>query len=188
MSFILTIDVLKSQISSLVLLEGFLDESGLFCFINLALELCHNFISNKLKNRCYVVNNTIVSLRYDNVVYVPTMFSFVDAFTRYIWIHLLKHKNDTLSSFKLFQSYARILFNTNIKTIQSYYCGELRPFIKYFIELDIMRRLTCPYASHQNGIVERKGKQIMEMGLTLLDHASLPIEIEITTLINNLLN
>jgi histone deacetylase 1/2 len=43
-------------------------------------------------------------------------------------------------------------------------------------ELGIQHRLTCPHTSHQNGTVERKHRQIVEMGLTLLSHASLPLK------------
>lgn len=39
-----------------------------------------------------------------------------------------------------------------------------------------MHRLTCPHTPHQNGTVERKHRQIVEMGLTLLSHASLPLK------------
>ncbi|GAU35295.1 hypothetical protein TSUD_54540 [Trifolium subterraneum] len=37
-------------------------------------------------------------------------------------------------------------------------------------------RLTCPHTSHQNGTVERKHRQIVEMGLTLLSQASMPLK------------
>lgn len=42
-------------------------------------------------------------------------------------------------------------------------------------ELGIVHRFTCPYTSHQNGAVERKHRQVTEMGLTLLSHANLPL-------------
>lgn len=42
------------------------------------------------------------------------------------------------------------------------------PFIKYLAELGITYRITCPYTCHKNGIIERKYKLIVEMGLTLL--------------------
>lgn len=90
---------------------------------------------------------------------------------------MLKQKSDTLSAFKLFQSYARTQFNANIKVIQSSFGGEFRSFTKYINELGIMHRLTCPHTSHQNETLEIKHKQIMEMDLTFLAHAPLPNEI-----------
>ncbi|KAG8479747.1 hypothetical protein CXB51_029269 [Gossypium anomalum] len=36
-------------------------------------------------------------------------------------------------------------------------------------------RFTCPYTSAQNGLVERKHRQIVETGLSMLAHASMPI-------------
>jgi hypothetical protein len=38
----------------------------------------------------------------------------------------------------------------------------------------IFHRLTCPHTSQQNGIVERKHRHILEMGLTLLAQSGLP--------------
>ncbi|GAU39478.1 hypothetical protein TSUD_159100 [Trifolium subterraneum] len=39
-----------------------------------------------------------------------------------------------------------------------------------------LNKLTCPHTSHQNGTVERKHRQIVEMGLTLLSQASMPLK------------
>lgn len=58
----------KSHASSLVLLEGFLDESGLYWLNNINLEPSHNTISNKYKNMYYVINNETSSLRSNNIV------------------------------------------------------------------------------------------------------------------------
>lgn len=47
----------------------------------------------------------------------PYYVSFVYAFTRYTWIHMLKQKSDAFCAFKLFQSYVRTQFNANIKEV-----------------------------------------------------------------------
>lgn len=53
---------------------------------------------------------------------------------------------------------------------------EFRPFTKYLSNLCIIHRLICPHAHHQNGVVERKHRHIVDLGLTLLIHASLPLK------------
>lgn len=83
--------------------------------------------------------------------------------------------SDALNAFKLFQIYVSTQFNGKIKTIQSDFGGEFRPFIKLLNEQGIVHKLTCPHTSHRNGIVEKKHRQIVEMGITLLAHAYMPM-------------
>jgi len=40
----------------------------------------------------------------------------------------------------------------------------------------IIHRLICPHTHHQKGVIERKQRQIVELGITMLHHASLPLE------------
>lgn len=51
-----------------------------------------------------------------------------------------------------------------------------RPFTKFLTKLGISSRLTCPHTSHQNGTLERKHIHIIEMCLTLMSHASIPLQ------------
>ncbi|KAK2412680.1 putative mitochondrial protein [Trifolium repens] len=102
--------------------------------------------------------------------------TFVDTFTKYTWVYFLKSKADALTAFSQFLSLVQNQFQASIKALQSDWGGEFRPFTKLLNELGIIHRLTCPHTSHQNGTVERKHRQIVEMGLTLLSHASLPLK------------
>jgi histone deacetylase 1/2 len=102
--------------------------------------------------------------------------TFVDTFTKYTWIYFLKSKADALKAFKQFLALVQNQFNASIKALQSDWGGEFRPFTALLNDLGIVHRLTCPHTSHQNGTVERKHRQIVEMGLTLLSHASLPLK------------
>jgi histone deacetylase 1/2 len=102
--------------------------------------------------------------------------SFVDTFTKYTWIYFLKSKSDALQAVKLFLALVQTQFNVTVKAIQSDWGGEFRPFTSLLSSLGIVHRLTCPHTSHQNGTVERKHRQIVEMGLTMLSHASIPLK------------
>lgn len=77
-----------------------------------------------------------------------------------------------LISFTLLLVYTQ--FFAQLKSIQTDWGGEFRVFTKFLTEKGILHRLTCPHTSHQNGTVERKHRQIVEMGLTLLAQAQLP--------------
>jgi histone deacetylase 1/2 len=100
----------------------------------------------------------------------------VDAYSRFVWVYPLKLKSETMPQFVKFKSMVELQFNCTIKTVQTDGGGEFRPLTKYLTNLGIIHRLTCPHTHHQNGLVERKHRHIVETGLTLLSQASLPMK------------
>jgi histone deacetylase 1/2 len=67
-------------------------------------------------------------------------------------------------------------FNCKIKNVQTDGGGEFRPLTQHLTKLGIIHRLTCPHTHHQNGLVERKHRHLVETGLTLLSKANLPMQ------------
>jgi histone deacetylase 1/2 len=101
--------------------------------------------------------------------------SFVDDFSRYTWIYLIKRKSDVEKSFYHFQTHVERLLQTKIRMVQSDGGGEYTRLSKYFDHTGIYHRVTCPHTSQQNGIAERKHRHIVETGIALLAHSSLPV-------------
>jgi len=101
---------------------------------------------------------------------------FVDAYSIFTWIYFLKIKSDALFGFKQFKSLAELQFNEHLKSIQIDLGGEFCISL-YLSELGVIHRLYCPHTHHQNGVVERKHRHIVELGLSLLSHASLPLSL-----------
>lgn len=91
--------------------------------------------------------------------------SFVDMFSRYTWIYFLRHKSEALSVFIAFHKFAERQLGFPLKEIQTVWGGEFSP---YLLHHDIKHRVTCPHISQQNGVVERKHRHVVELGLTLL--------------------
>ena len=54
--------------------------------------------------------------------------------------------------------------------------GEYRSFTEFLNQCGIIFRHSCPYTHYQNGLVERKHRHIVEMGLTLLAQSKLPFK------------
>jgi histone deacetylase 1/2 len=77
--------------------------------------------------------------------------------------------------FKQFKAMAELQFGQPFKAIETDRGGEFRPFTKFLTDLGVMHKLICPHTHHQNGVVERKHRHIVELGLTLLSQASLPL-------------
>jgi hypothetical protein len=46
----------------------------------------------------------------------------------------------------------------------------------FFSKIGITHLVSCPHAHQQNGAVERKHRHIVEIGLSLLAHASMPLK------------
>lgn len=101
----------------------------------------------------------------------------VDAFSRFTWIFPLQKKSDVLIKFREFKLLVENKFATKICAIQTDNGGEFLSsvFKSFIINSGIEHRYTCPHTSEQNGLVERRHRLIVEMGLTLLAQASLPI-------------
>jgi histone deacetylase 1/2 len=100
--------------------------------------------------------------------------SFVDAYSRFTWLYLLKHKSDVFQIFLQFQQHVERLLNKKIIHVQSDWGGEYHRLNKFFADIGISHRVSCPHTHQQNGTAERKHRHIVETGLTLLAHASVP--------------
>ncbi|XP_042982037.1 uncharacterized protein LOC122311522 isoform X1 [Carya illinoinensis] len=100
--------------------------------------------------------------------------TFLDDFTRYTWWFPLIQKSDVLSVFIQFQKQVELQFNSKIQSLQSDWGGEYRALHTLFKNQGIFHRISCPHTHQQNGAVERKHRHIVETGLALMAHASLP--------------
>ncbi|KAG9449460.1 hypothetical protein H6P81_009425 [Aristolochia fimbriata] len=102
--------------------------------------------------------------------------SFVDHYSHFTWLFLLSSKTEVPSIFAKFQILVENQFSAKIKVFQS--DGGTEFMSKKFQDLlsssGIHHNVSCPYTPQQNGLVERKHRHIVEMGLTLLAQASMP--------------
>jgi histone deacetylase 1/2 len=101
--------------------------------------------------------------------------SFVDAYSRFTWLYLLKHKSEVYDVFLQFQKHVERLLSCKIIHVQTDWGGEYEKLHPFFHNLGISHRVSCPHTHQQNGTAERKHRHIVETGLTLLAHASLPL-------------
>lgn len=102
--------------------------------------------------------------------------SFIDDFSKFTWIYLLKSKADVLQVFLQFQKYVECLLNKQILYMQNNWGGAYKKLHAFFNQADISHRVSCPYTHQQNGSAEIKHRHIVEVGLALLSQASMPIK------------
>ena len=101
---------------------------------------------------------------------------FIDAYSHFTWIYILKHKSEAFQVFLHFKSQVKLQLGHKIKAVQSDWGGEYRSFTKYLTSNGIIHRISCPYTHEQNGLAERKHRHIVEHGIALLAQASLPFK------------
>jgi hypothetical protein len=101
---------------------------------------------------------------------------FLDDFSKFTWIYLLKHKSEVFEKFHDFQAHDEHLFNSKILAIQTDWGREYHKLSSFFDRIGITHLLSCPHIHQQNGSAERKHRHIVEVGLALLAHASMPLK------------
>jgi hypothetical protein len=74
-----------------------------------------------------------------------------------------------------FQSLVEHLFDRKIISVQSDWGGEYEKLNSFFTKIGISHHVSCPHA-HQNGSAGRKHRHIVEVDLSLLADASMPLK------------
>ena len=60
--------------------------------------------------------------------------------------------------------------------MQTDWGGEYQCLNSFFQRIGISHHVSCPHAHQQNGSAERKHRHIVEVGLSLLSHAYMPLK------------
>ena len=102
--------------------------------------------------------------------------SFIDDFSKFTWIYFLKYKSEVFQKFHDFQNLVERQFDKKILAIQTDWGGEYEKLNSFFTKVGISHHVSCPHAHQQNGSAERKHRHIVEVGLSLLAQASMPLK------------
>lgn len=100
---------------------------------------------------------------------------FVDHFAKYIWFYPLKIKSKVKEVFVHFNAIVENYFKYKIITLYSDNGGEYLSLKDYFAINEISYLTTHPHTPEHNGYSERRHRHIVEKGLALLSHASIPL-------------
>jgi hypothetical protein len=82
--------------------------------------------------------------------------SFIDDYSKFTWISLIKHKSEVFDFFWDFQVHAERLLNHKILAVQTDWGGEYQKLSPFFARLGISHLVSCPHTHQQNGSTERK--------------------------------
>jgi histone deacetylase 1/2 len=102
--------------------------------------------------------------------------SFIDDYSKFTWIYLLKHKSEVFEKFREFQSLVERTFNRKIIALQSDWGGKYEKLNSIFTKVGISHLVSYPHAHQQNGAAERKHRHIVDVRLSLLAHTHMPLK------------
>ncbi|KAE8694951.1 hypothetical protein F3Y22_tig00110761pilonHSYRG00036 [Hibiscus syriacus] len=125
------------------------------------LELVHSDVFGPVKQQ------SISGMRY--------MVTFIDDFSRYVWVFFMKEKYDIFSKFKEFRDSAEGEVGKNIYCLRTDNRGEYRSneFSQYLRECRI-HQYTCANTPQQNGVAERKNRHLAKICRSMLYAKNVP--------------
>lgn len=101
--------------------------------------------------------------------------SFVDDYSRKVWIYFLKTKDEAFSKFVEWKALVENQSGKVVKALRTdnglEYCNTT--FDNYCKQNGVMRHKTCPYTPQQNGVAERLNRTILEKVRSLLSETGL---------------
>jgi len=101
----------------------------------------------------------------------------VDDYSKYSWVFPLNAKSDVTPTFLRFKNLVENYFSCKIASVQSDNGGEFLPLQKSLTSIGVSYRLSCPHTHHQMSSVERKHRHLVDTGLAMLAHATVPLSI-----------
>ncbi|KAK8944625.1 hypothetical protein KSP39_PZI007680 [Platanthera zijinensis] len=102
--------------------------------------------------------------------------TFIDDFSRKVWIYFLKHKSEVFEKFKVWKTTMEKQTGKRVKYLRSDNGGEYTSaeFQKYCNQEGITRHLTIPGTPQQNGMTERMNRTLLERARCMRLFADLP--------------
>jgi len=100
----------------------------------------------------------------------------VDDYSRYMWIELLRSKNEALAYLKKVKTSAETELEGKLKTVRTDRGGEFNSnqFTVFCNDFGIKHFITTPYTPQQNGVVERRNQTVVEMARCMMKSKVVP--------------
>eukprot|EP00253_Pinus_taeda_P032927 PITA_32927 len=105
--------------------------------------------------------------------------SFIDDFSRKVWVYMLKRKSGVFTVFKQFRALVENITSRTIKCLRNENGGEFtsKEFENYCKDSGIERHKTIVYTPPQNGVAECMNISLLERARSMLSNAGLQKEL-----------
>jgi transposase InsO family protein len=96
--------------------------------------------------------------------------TYIDDFSRKVWVYLLKSKGECLEKFKEFKVVVEKQLEYKIKVFRSDNGGEFisEGFEGFLKAHGIEKQTSTPYRPQQNGVADRANRTLVEMAKSML--------------------
>ncbi|KAE8676041.1 hypothetical protein F3Y22_tig00111634pilonHSYRG00007 [Hibiscus syriacus] len=167
----LSVMVKKSMLKGLPQLDVRTNTVCAGCQYGKAHQLPYNESKFKAKEPLELVHSDVFGpVKQQSISGMRYMVTFIDDFSRYVWVFFMKEKSDTFSKFKEFRDSAEGEVGKNICCLRTDNGGEYRSneFSQYLRECRIRHQYTCANTPQQNGVAERKNWHLAEICRSML--------------------
>jgi len=102
--------------------------------------------------------------------------SFVDEFSRKLWLYLIKAKSEAFKMFQKFKILVEKQSGKSIKILRTDGGGEYtsKLFEKFCEDNGIVHEVTAPYTPQHNGLAERRNRSLLDMTRSMLKMKKMP--------------
>ncbi|KAE8724129.1 hypothetical protein F3Y22_tig00010869pilonHSYRG00008 [Hibiscus syriacus] len=167
----LSVMVKKSMLKGLPQLDVRTDTVCAGCQYGKAHQLPYDESKFKAKEPLELVHSDVFGpVKQQSISGMWYMVTFIDDFSRYVWVFFMKEKSDTFSKFKEFRDSAEGEVGKKICCLRTDNGGEYRSneFSQYLRECRIRHQYTCANTPQQNGVAERKNRHLAEICRSML--------------------
>ena len=114
--------------------------------------------------------------RVSNISGAKWFLLFVDDHTQLTWVFLMKEKSETSQIFKTFNTLIQTQFSTKIQVLKTDNAREYFNSIlgSYLQSQGIIHQSSCVDTPKQNGIAERKNRNLLEVARSLMFTSNVP--------------
>ena len=159
------------------------------------MEICGDCIRGKLskaKNKGVSRSSDLMKIVHIDISgpYSTTIcgsmyfLTFIDDFSRYGYLYLIKEKSYALDNFKVFKFEVEKQLGKVIKIVRSDHGGEfygrhgdvgqhMGPFAKYLKDCGIIAQYTMPGSPEPNGVAERRNRTLKDMMRSMMSRSNL---------------
>ena len=107
---------------------------------------------------------------------VINFMTIVDDYSRFTWIHLLKHRTECVKVMTDFFVNVETQFKQKVEMVRSDKAPELCQGLmrELFFSKGIIHQTSCSHTPQKNGVVERKHRHLLETARSLYLQSKVP--------------
>ncbi|GAA5920688.1 hypothetical protein JCM6882_006533 [Rhodosporidiobolus microsporus] len=149
------------------------------CHIARSSRLPFPLSERQTTERLELVHSDLLAINVSSIGGRRYVVTFIDDYSRMLWVEPLSRKSDALAAFQRFKAAAENKLGQLIRRFRSDNGSEFTSsaFSDFLSEHGIIRETPPPYSPQSNGVAERVNRSIVEGVIALLSQSGAPKEL-----------